>query len=127
MLKDQLKHEETNCAFPPMKPANNNDRSTADAGFAGNHPFNIYGNSSNGAFLRNELERISGAQRPARDLDVPCVPLVTRKDSGSGGARTNVFNNGRIAKNVNTRAVKKSDLNKQRGKYQSAQKHWPYI
>ena len=51
----------------------------------------------------------------ARDLDIPPVPSVTKRDGATRGSRTNVFNSGRMGKNVNTKAVKKSDLNKQRG------------
>lgn len=117
MLKDQLKHEESNCAFPPIKPANNNNRNSTDIDPIRDRPLNIYGHSRK-RHNRNELDRAVGGQSFVGGLDIPpYVPLVSTKDGerGERASRTNVFNNGRIGRNVNTKVgVKKSDLNKMR-------------
>lgn len=119
-LKDQVKHDESNCTFPPVKPANN-DRNTADTILTRDRPLDIYGHSNNNSTARNEFDMALGGLPLMRELHVPYVPHVSKKDSGrgagAGAVRTNVFNSGRPAKTVNTKAVKRADLNKQRGMY----------
>ena len=125
-LKDQLKHDESNCTYPPIKPANN-ERNTNENGLTGlsglsrpDRPFNIYGHSNNNRPVGlNQFDMAIGGHSTLADFDIPnpIVPVVTRKDSNKGNAvsRSNVFNNSRTKKTVNTRATKRSDLNEQRG------------
>ena len=118
-LKDQLRHEESNCTYPPVKPANN-ERNTNENGLTGltDRPFNLYGHSNNNVGPY-EFDRAIGGQAALADFDFPnpVVPVVSRKDinKGAGVSRSNVFNNNRSKKAVNTRATKRSDLNQQRG------------
>ena len=114
-LKDLVRHDESNCTYPPVKPANN-DRNATENGLMRDRPFNIYGHTNNN-IARNEFDRAIGGQSAFPELDIPYVPVVSRKDSEKrvGVPRSNVLNNNRSRKTVNTKATKRSDLNQQRG------------
>lgn len=141
MIKDQIKHEDSNCTYPTPKPPNENpsDRITANG---------VTSNINTGAsgirdeddllfgsgdvkmdpFVFDEMQRILNGSDIAgaagnRNIGRPEIqrnlnPKVTNKNAAAAN-RNPPANSRKMEKNqtVKNKSNKKSDLNRQRGRY----------